>query len=304
MDQAVDTEKCRKDLVDMSESLQIASLFELGHGEDFFRFRELVQMQTPEQLVELIDRWHDDTSISADALVFMLVSLFSQYEHTAVNYCWNRVITDPERLALFYRLIARGTLGRDGLGSQGKRLIEESLNLFTDRQMINTIGRLRPPINKLLAKVHPKPENKKREALFGYLAGATVAKLESDVSVKTGSSPDRRPVRFVNSLYLPQAARQHHKFVEDMQAGLMVTPPHWLAPPTYLSHVQSNAQLGRIVCNLSVVDRVNYRDVLSAHSDRLSNKDANKRRNVKQPNLARKLLSTLFGLSMGQSTTA
>lgn len=82
---------------------------------------------------------------------------------------FNEVCDNSKMIRNFVQIIRSGETGRRSFGTQPKRLIS---NWFNDKPeevvFRSSIGK-NPTVGDVIKMVHPKPKDKQREALFGYL---------------------------------------------------------------------------------------------------------------------------------------
>lgn len=80
-----------------------------------------------------------------------------------------RTINDPKMLRNFVQVIRSGAAGRKSLGTRPKKLIQKYLESLTDEQLFKADVGNDPSLQDIIKLVHPKPSNKNRSALYGYL---------------------------------------------------------------------------------------------------------------------------------------
>jgi 60 kDa SS-A/Ro ribonucleoprotein len=80
-----------------------------------------------------------------------------------------RVINNPKMLRNFVQVVRSGVTGRKSLGTRPKKLIQDYLNSLTDEQLFKADIGNDPSLQDIIKLVHPRPSNKKRSALYGYL---------------------------------------------------------------------------------------------------------------------------------------
>ena len=80
-----------------------------------------------------------------------------------------RVVNNPKMLRNFVQIVRSGVTGRKSLGTRPKKLIQEYLNSLTDEQLFKADVGNDPSLQDIIKLVHPRPLNKKRSALYGYL---------------------------------------------------------------------------------------------------------------------------------------
>ena len=69
----------------------------------------------------------------------------------------------------FVQVIRSGAVGRQSLGTRPKKLIQKYLENLTDDQLFKADVGNDPSLQDIIKLVHPKPTNKKRSAMYGYL---------------------------------------------------------------------------------------------------------------------------------------
>ena len=69
----------------------------------------------------------------------------------------------------FVQVMRSGATGRKSLGTRPKKLIQNYLETLTDDQLFKADVGNDPSLQDIIKLVHPKPTNKKRSALYGYL---------------------------------------------------------------------------------------------------------------------------------------
>jgi len=88
-----------------------------------------------------------------------------------------KVLDNARMLRNFVQIVRSGQVGRKSLGSRPKRLIRRWLEQRGDDALFrDSIGQ-NPSMTDIVKMVHPKPANRQREALYGFLLGRPV---ESD----------------------------------------------------------------------------------------------------------------------------
>lgn len=79
------------------------------------------------------------------------------------------VIDNPKMLRNFVQIIRSGATGRKSLGTRPKKLIQDYLESLTDEQLFKADVGKDPSLQDIIKMVHPKPGNKQRSAMYGYL---------------------------------------------------------------------------------------------------------------------------------------
>ncbi|HYO75363.1 MAG TPA: TROVE domain-containing protein [Thermoanaerobaculia bacterium] len=125
-----------------------------------------------------------------------------------------RVIDNGKMLRNFVQIVRSGVTGRKSLGTAPKRMIRRWLdNASHDALFRASVGQS-PSLADVIRMVHPKPDDKAREALYGYLIGrphdveklpALVMEYEAFKRGATSTVPDV-PFQMLTSLELDTAA--------------------------------------------------------------------------------------------------
>jgi 60 kDa SS-A/Ro ribonucleoprotein len=149
-----------------------------------------------------------------------------------------KVIDNPKMLRNFVQVIRSGVTGRKSLGTRPKKLIQDYLASLTDEQLFKADVGNDPSLQDIIKLVHPKPSNKKRSALFGYL-------LDKEYSKKD----------------LCQLAKEFEAFKKDLSGEIPDVPFQMLtALPLTDSHwtqIAANATWTQTRMNLNTFQRHN-----------------------------------------------
>lgn len=82
-----------------------------------------------------------------------------------------RVIDNTRMLRNYVQILRSGAVGRKSLGSAPKRLVREWLaRQSTESLFTGSVGQ-NPSLADIVKMVHPKPQERSREAFYGYLLG-------------------------------------------------------------------------------------------------------------------------------------
>jgi 60 kDa SS-A/Ro ribonucleoprotein len=91
---------------------------------------------------------------------------------------FSRVIDNPKMLRNFVQVIRSGATGRKSLGTRPKKLVQDYLDSLTDDQLFKADVGNDPSLQDIIKLVHPKPSNKQRSALYGYLLDKEYSKKD------------------------------------------------------------------------------------------------------------------------------
>jgi len=99
----------------------------------------------------------------------VLAAVVAGKDSELLSKIFSRVIDNPKMLRNFVQVIRSGATGRKSLGTRPKKLIQNYINSLTDEQVFKADVGNDPSLQDIIKLVHPKPTNKQRSALFGYL---------------------------------------------------------------------------------------------------------------------------------------
>lgn len=101
----------------------------------------------------------------------LLCAILSTRDTALLGAIFPRVIDNGRMLRTFVQIMRSGIAGRKSLGSAPKRLVREWLEARDDAALFQTSVGQNPSFADIVKMVHPKPRQKSREALYGYLIG-------------------------------------------------------------------------------------------------------------------------------------
>jgi 60 kDa SS-A/Ro ribonucleoprotein len=151
---------------------------------------------------------------------------------------FDRVIDNPKMLRNFVQIIRSGAVGRKSLGTRPKKLIQKYLENLTDDQLFKADVGNDPSLQDIIKLVHPKPTNKKRSAMYGYL-------LDKEYNKRDLAPLAKEYERFKTELSgeIPDVPFQ-------MLTALQLTDSHW-------SQIAENATWNQTRMNLNTFARHN-----------------------------------------------
>jgi 60 kDa SS-A/Ro ribonucleoprotein len=129
----------------------------------------------------------------------VLAAVVAGKDSNLLGQIFSRVIDNPKMLRNFVQVIRSGATGRKSLGTRPKKLIQDYLENLTDDQVFKADVGNDPSLEDIIKLVHPKPKNKQRSALYGYLLDKEynkrdlcklVKQFESFKQDMTGEIPD------------------------------------------------------------------------------------------------------------------
>ena len=108
----------------------------------------------------------------------VLAAVVAGKDSDLLSQIFDRVINDPKMLRNFVQVMRSGVTGRKSLGTRPKKLIQNYLESLTDEQLFKANVGNDPSLQDVIKLVHPKPTNKKRSALYGYLLDKEYSKKD------------------------------------------------------------------------------------------------------------------------------
>lgn len=99
----------------------------------------------------------------------LLLSYLATKDPALLKKTFTRVVDSPKMVRNFVQMIRSGQLGRKSLGTAPKKLVSDYLNGLSDDRLFNADVGNSPSLQDLIKMVRPRPANKQRAALYGYL---------------------------------------------------------------------------------------------------------------------------------------
>jgi 60 kDa SS-A/Ro ribonucleoprotein len=194
----------------------------------------------------------------------VLAAVVAGKDSELLSKIFDKVVDSPKMLRNFVQVIRSGATGRKSLGTRPKRLIQKYLESLNDEQLFAADVGNDPSLQDIIKLVHPKPTNKQRSAIFGYLLDKEYAKEDLCALVK-----------------------QFEDFKKDMSKEIPHVPFQKLtALPLTAEHwkkIAVNATWNQIRQNLNTFARHNVladRDLLGLICAKLEDKEQVKRAKV------------------------
>jgi 60 kDa SS-A/Ro ribonucleoprotein len=129
----------------------------------------------------------------------LLVAVLANKDSKLLAQVFPQVIDSPKMARNFVQIIRSGVTGRKSLGTLPKQLLANYLEGLSDEQLFRADVGNDPSLQDVIKLVHPKPSNKSRSALYGYLLNkkydkrklcSLVKKFEDFKKDLTGPIPD------------------------------------------------------------------------------------------------------------------
>ena len=102
----------------------------------------------------------------------LLCAVLSMKDGLLLQRVFARVCDDGKMIRNFVQIVRSGAVGRKSLGSAPKRLVQRWMETRNDEALFRASVGQSPSMADLIKMVHPKPETKSKEALYGYLVGS------------------------------------------------------------------------------------------------------------------------------------
>lgn len=130
---------------------------------------ELANKVSPEFLAKLAV-YSREKGLMKDMPAF-LASVLASRDTGLLAQVFSRVIDNPKMLRNFVQIIRSGVTGRKSFGTRPKKLIQNYFDSLTDEQVFRADVGNDPSLPDIIKLARPKPKNKSRSALYGYLLG-------------------------------------------------------------------------------------------------------------------------------------
>jgi len=188
----------------------------------------------------------------------VLAAVVASRDTELLAQIFDRVIDNPKMLRNFVQIIRSSAVGRKSFGTRIKRLIQNYLENLTDEQLFKADVGNDPSLQDIIKLVHPKPSNKKRSAMYGYL-------LDKEYNARDLAPLAKEFERFKKELSgeIPDVPFQ-------MLTALPLTDKHW-------KQIADNATWNQTRMNLNTFARHNVlvdRDMTVKLAKRLSNPES------------------------------
>jgi 60 kDa SS-A/Ro ribonucleoprotein len=104
----------------------------------------------------------------------LLLAVLASKDVALLAQVFPRVADNGRMLRNFVQILRSGVVGRKSLGSAPKRLVCEWLEARAPEAVFRASVGQSPSFADIVKMVHPKPRDREREALYGYLVGREV----------------------------------------------------------------------------------------------------------------------------------
>lgn len=166
----------------------------------------------------------------------VLAAIVAGKDPGLLSQIFDRVIDSPKMLRNFVQVIRSGATGRKSLGTRPKKLIQNYLENLTDEQLFKADVGNDPSLQDIIKLVHPRPKNKQRTAMYGYLLDKEYNKRD-----------------------LNKLAKEYEAFKKDMKGEIPDVPFQMLtALPLTSEHwkqIAENATWNQVRMNLNAFAR-------------------------------------------------
>ena len=101
----------------------------------------------------------------------LLMAWLSMVETEHFSLAFDRVIDNGKMLRNFVQIMRSGATGRKSLGTRPKRMVSRWMEQASDIEIMRAAVGQDPSLADVIKMVHPKPADRSREALYGWLIG-------------------------------------------------------------------------------------------------------------------------------------
>jgi len=190
-----------------------------------------------------------------------LAGVLASKDSALLESIFDRVIDSPKMLRNFVQIIRSGSVGRKSFGTRIKRLIQGYLEGLSDEQLFKADVGNSPSLQDIVKMVHPKPGNKKRSALYGYL-------LNKDYEKK-----DLLPLAQSFEDFKKDLSKDIPNVPFQMLTALPLTDAHWIEIAKSATWTQTRMNLNTFLRHSALANK----EVLSTVVEKLQNPELVKR---------------------------
>lgn len=178
-----------------------------------------------------------------------LAAVLASKDSALLEAVFDRVIDSPKMLRNFVQILRSGSVGRKSFGTRIKRLIQGYLEGMSDEQLFKADVGNNPSLQDIVKMVHPRPKNKNRSALYGYLLG------------KEYSKKDLLPLAQAFEEFKKDLTKDIPDVPFQMLTALPLTDAHWIEIAKNLTWRQAKINLNTLhrhsaLANREVLDSV------------------------------------------------
>lgn len=123
----------------------------------------------------------------------LLMAVLAVRDGERLEQAFDRVIDNGRMLRNFVQILRSGVVGRKSLGSRPKRLVQQWLEQASVERILSAAVGEKPSLADIVRMVHPKPQDRAREALYAWLIGKPYAEESLPELVRAFESFKRAP---------------------------------------------------------------------------------------------------------------
>jgi 60 kDa SS-A/Ro ribonucleoprotein len=123
----------------------------------------------------------------------LLMAVLASRDGERCEQAFSRVIDNGRMLRNFVQIVRSGVTGRKSLGSRPKRLVQQWLEQASVERILSAAIGDKPSLADIVRMVHPKPQDKVREALYAWLIGKPYAEESLPERVRAFEAFKRAP---------------------------------------------------------------------------------------------------------------
>lgn len=187
----------------------------------------------------------------------LLTAIVASRDSDLLTKIFPKVIDNPKMLRNFVQIMRSGATGRKSLGTRPKKLVQAYLEGLTDEQLFKADVGNDPSLPDIIKMLHPRPSNKKRNAMYAYLLGKEYAKR------------DLNPLAKQFEDFKKDMTKEIPNVPFQMLTALPLTDEHWKS-------IAKNATWTQVRMNLNTFARHNVlsnSEIVSSLAEKLSDPD-------------------------------
>lgn len=141
-----------------------------------------------------------------------LLAFLAYVDVESMKKVFDRVVDNGRMLRNFVQLVRSGEFGRKSLGNAPKKAVQRWIENRKDYALFNDSVGNEPSLADVIRMVHPRPTNKERAALYGYICGKEVVPNKKGMKYRKIDGTKTEVAQTVNFQDLPQVVKDFELF--------------------------------------------------------------------------------------------
>jgi 60 kDa SS-A/Ro ribonucleoprotein len=164
----------RHELAQYATTGTFGDVYYVSAGDQLNRMKQLIPLVDSEFIAKLAV-YAREQGYMKDMPAFLCGVLTARGNTDLLKKVFPRVINNGKMLRNYVQIVRSGVLGRKSLGTAPQRLVKEWIQTRRPSTIFRAAVGNNPSMADIIKMVHPTPQTKEEEALFGYLIGKRYA---------------------------------------------------------------------------------------------------------------------------------